>query len=121
MTVRENEIKYHNAIVEKSFSFAVRVVKSFKVFVKRDSLLLPLFKQLLRSGTSIGAKVSESQSASSRKDFIHKLQLSLKESLESEYWLKLLFKTEIINEKEFDSLFKDCNELTKTWSLPEIS
>jgi four helix bundle protein len=70
-------------------------------------------KQLLRSGTSIGANVAESQEASSKKDFINKLSIALKEARETDYWLKLLKKSLLINEKEFISLIKDCDELIR--------
>lgn len=68
---------------------------------------------MLRSGTSIGANVSEAQSAFTKKDFINKLGISLKESRETEYWLNLLKESDIISEKEFISLFSDCEELLK--------
>ncbi|KAF0152825.1 MAG: hypothetical protein FD143_753 [Ignavibacteria bacterium] len=70
-------------------------------------------KQLVRCGTSIGANVTESQEASSKKDFINKLSIALKEARECEYWLKLLKETEVVNEKEFLSLINDCDELIR--------
>ena len=68
---------------------------------------------MLRSGTSIGANISEAQSAISKKDFKNKMQIALKESRETEYWIKLLNETELINEKEYQSLYCDCEELSK--------
>jgi four helix bundle protein len=68
---------------------------------------------LLRAGTSIGANVSEAQSAFTKKDFINKLGISLKESKEAEYWLKLLKESDVISEKEFQSLINDCEEIIK--------
>jgi len=113
MIIKEETVKYYNPILEKSFNFSVRIVKFYQLKIKHNYNLDPLFKQLLRSGTSIGANVSEAQSAFTKKDFINKLGISLKESKETEYWLKLLNKTEIISEKEFKSLFNDCEEISK--------
>ena len=70
-------------------------------------------KQLLRSGTSIGANVAESQQAQSRADFISKLNIALKETAETDYWLRLLHATEYLNDQEFQSVFDDCNEIGK--------
>ena len=81
--------------------------------MQKDKSYEPLYKQLLRSGTSIGANVSEAQSAPTKKDFINKLSISLKESRETEYWIRLLKETEIINQQEHDSLIKDCDELER--------
>lgn len=113
MILKEATSKYYNPIVEKSFRFAVRVVKFYKLKSKDNYNLISIFKQLLRSGTSIGANVSEAQSAFTKKDFINKLGISLKESRETEYWLKLLKESDIISDKEFLSLFNDCEELSK--------
>lgn len=70
-------------------------------------------KQLLRSGTSIGANVRESTQAVSRADFANKLSIALKESVETEYWLELLYETQYLGESEFSSIYKDNKELTK--------
>ena len=113
MFVFEKEIKYGNTVVEKSFKFAIRIIKFYRIFNKKDYSISPLLKQLLRSGTSIGANVSEAQSAFTKKDFINKLGIALKESRETEYWLRLLKESEIINEKEFQSIYEDCEELSK--------
>lgn len=69
--------------------------------------------QLLKSATSIGSNINEAQSAFTKKDFINKLGISLKESRETEYWLKLFCASDLINEKEFKSLYNDCIEITK--------
>ena len=98
-------------IKEKSFSFAVRVVKLYQFLVDKKEFVLS--KQLLRSGTSIGAMVRESQSAESKKDFVHKLSIGLKEANESIYWLELLKETDYIKEQVFLSIHKDCLELVK--------
>jgi four helix bundle protein len=102
-----------NPIVKKSFSFAVRIVKCYKYLVKKDKYLLSLYNQLLDSGTSIGANISESQAAASKADFRNKLRISLKEAYETEFWLKLFYETEILDKKEFNSLLKDCLELIR--------
>ncbi|WP_337866484.1 four helix bundle protein [Ignavibacterium sp.] len=113
MILKEKTVKYYNPILEKSFNFAIRIVKFYKLKSQDNYSLNSLFKQILRSGTSIGANVSEAQSAFTKKDFINKLGIALKESRETEYWLKLFKESEIITEKEFLSLFKDCEELSK--------
>src|SRR3989304_8365639 len=102
-----------NPVVKKSFSFAVRIVKCYKYLIKKDKYLISLYNQLLDAGTSIGANISESQAAASKADFRNKLRISLKEAYETEFWLKLFYKTEILGKKEFESLLKDCLELIK--------
>ncbi|MBA4407445.1 four helix bundle protein [bacterium] len=104
---------YGSILSNKSFNFSVRIVKFYKYLIQRDKSFEPLYKQLLRAGTSIGANISEVQSAATKKDFIYKLSISLKEARESHYWLKLLNETEIINKQEFESLNKDCDELER--------
>ena len=81
--------------------------------VKKDKNLISLYNQLLKSGTSIGANIAESQAAASRNDFRNKLRISLKEAYETEFWLKLFNVSEILDKKEFESLLKDCLELIK--------
>jgi four helix bundle protein len=102
-----------NPLVVKSFAFAIRIVKCYKYLIKKDKNLISLYNQLLKSGTSIGANISESQAAASKTDFRNKLRISLKEAYETEYWLKLFNKSEILDGKEFESLLKDCLELIK--------
>ena len=109
----EKQIGYENSIVRKSLSFAIRIVKLYKILLKRTKEFDPLLKQLLRSGTSIGANISEAQSVISKKDFVNKMQIALKESRGTEYWIKLLNETEIMNEMEYLSLHSDCEELSK--------
>jgi four helix bundle protein len=101
-----------NIIKIKSFLFAIRVVK-LSQFLNKNKSEFVLSKQILRSGTAIGALVKESEHAESTKDFIHKLQIALKEANETEYWLELLKETELIDVKLFDSLFADCKEIIK--------
>lgn len=102
--------KKPNVIKDKSFDFAVRIVNLYKflAFQKNEYVLS---KQLLKSGTSIGANVEEALGSQSNKEFIAKLHISYREAKESLYWLKLLNKTDFINEKEFLSLCKDCEEI----------
>ena len=99
-----------NAIYQKSFRFAVRIVNLCK-YLQNEQKEYLLSKQILRSGTSIGANVAESQQAQSRPDFISKLNIALKEETETDYWLRLLHETEYINKTQFDSLIADCDEI----------
>lgn len=102
--------KKPNVIKDKSFEFAVRIVNLYKFLAFQKSEFV-LSKQLLKSGTSIGANIEEALGSQSNKEFISKLHISYREAKESLYWLKLLYKTDFINEKEFISLSKDCEEL----------
>lgn len=113
MKVKEESIKYGNVVLEKSFYFSLRILKLYRFLLKQDRSLEPILKQILRSGTSIGANITEAQNAPSTKDFINKLNISLKEARESEYWLNLFKASDIINEKSFKSLQQDCKELIK--------
>lgn len=113
MKVKEETIKYGNVVLGKSFNFSVRILKLYRFLLKQDRSLEPILKQILRSGTSIGANITEAQSAPSTKDFINKLNISLKEARESEYWLNLFKASDIIDEKSFKILQEDCKELIK--------
>lgn len=99
--VSEKTVYYGNAIKDKSFEFAVRIVKAYRHFNKTEYSIAPILKQLLRSGTSIGANVHEAQASITKRDFINKLQIALKEANESEYWINLLFKTNVLNSEQF--------------------
>ncbi len=101
-----------NVIQEKSLEFAIRVVKLYK-YLTTEYREYVLSKQVLRSGTAIGALFRESQQGESKADFIHKLSIALKEANETEYWLILLFKTNYINKQAFESLLGDSKELLK--------
>ena len=101
-----------NVIESKSFSFAVRIVKLCR-HLQSDNKEFVLSKQLLRSGTSIGANVAESQQAQSRADFISKLSIALKEAVETNYWLRLLYATDYLSSTEYSSIITDCKELEK--------
>jgi four helix bundle protein len=101
-----------NIIKNKSFDFALRIVKlyQFLCFEKKEFVLS---KQLLRSGTSVGAMVRESEQAESKSDFIHKLAVAQKEANESDYWLELLFQSDFLNEIQYKSLKADIVEINK--------
>ena len=99
-----------NIIEAKSFSFAIRIVHLCKHLTEEKREFI-LSKQLLRSGTSIGANVAEAQKAQTKPDFNAKMNIALKEASETQYWLKLLYKTEYLTEKEFASIETDINEI----------
>ena len=99
-----------NIIETKSFDFAVRIVNLYKYLTDNKNEYV-LSKQLLRSGTSIGANIREAQYAHGKADFIAKLQIALKEANETGYWLELLFKTNYINEKQYKELDAVCTGL----------
>lgn len=97
---------------QKSFQFAVRIVNSYK-YIRDTQKEYTLSKQLLRSGTSIGANITEAQQAQSKADFISKLSIALKEAVETKYWIRLLFATDYLSEPEYHSLLSDNIELEK--------
>ena len=99
-------------IQEKSFCFAIRIVNLCK-YLREDMKEYVLSKQLLRSGTSIGANVAEAQQAQSRADFVHKVNIALKEAYETNYWIRLLHATQYLNVKEYESIIADCAELER--------
>ena len=101
-----------NTIKTKSFQFAIRIVHLYK-YLSDEKREYVLSKQILRSGTSIGANVRESQNAESKADFLHKLGIAQKETDETLYWLELLEATSYIDEEEFLSMHKDANEILK--------
>ena len=90
--------------------FAIRIVNLYKFLYEKEHVMS---KQILRSGTSIGANISEALRAESDSDFVHKLSISRKEAEETIYWLELLFRTEYIKEDGYKSLTDDCQELLK--------
>lgn len=105
-------MKTQNVLKDKSFLFALRIIKCCK-FLQSDKKEFVLSKQLLRCGTSIGANIREAEQAQSKADFIHKLSISIKETNETLYWLELLFHSEYLKKNEFESIYKDCTELIK--------
>jgi len=104
-------MKKPNIIKDKSSAFAIEIVELCKELQQQNEYILS--KQLLRSGTAIGALVREAEQAESKKDFVHKLAIALKEANETEYWLELLFRTHYINENKFKTFDSSINELLK--------
>ncbi len=105
-------MKCDNVIEKKSKAFAVRVVRLARYLQEKKHEYV-LSKQLLRSGTSIGANVKEAQRGQSKADFISKMNIALKESSETEYWLEILHETDYLSDDEFDSIYADNNELIR--------
>jgi four helix bundle protein len=101
-----------NVLLVKSFSFAIRIVKLYQYLVAEKKEYV-LSKQLLRSGTAVGALVREAQNAESKADFIHKLGIAQKECDETSYWLELLKETEYLSNDEFESINRNAIELLK--------
>ena len=95
---------------EKSFQFAIRIINlnRFLIETKKEYILS---KQLLRSGTSIGANIAEAQFAQSKADFVSKMHISLKEASETRYWLRLIEATNLVDNIQLESIMSDCNEL----------
>lgn len=99
-----------NLIADLSVKFVLRIISLVRYLLrgnKNDIVLGVLVKQVLRSGTSIGANIHESKNAQSKADFINKINISLKEADETEYWLGLLYKSDYLSEKEYNSIFND--------------
>ncbi len=101
-----------NVIVTKSYAFAIRTVRLFQ-YLKTEKQEYVLAKQLLRSGTSIGANIEEAAAGQSTVDFIHKLSIARKEARETSYWLRLLHDTNYIATAQFESIHADCEEIIK--------
>lgn len=101
-----------NVVESKSFDFAVRIVNLYR-YLSINKKEFVLSKQLLRSGTSIGANISEAQQGQSNADFTAKMNIALKEAAETKYWLKLLTATSYLTEKESTAIITDCVELEK--------
>ncbi|WP_342664720.1 four helix bundle protein [Spirosoma spitsbergense] len=102
-----------NVVLEKSFDFSVRILKFYKWLCQHHRDIIPLAKQVLRSGTSVGANLEEADSAFSKKEFAAKVGISLKEARETKYWLRLLHATEYIDSSIFSSLCNDNDELIR--------
>ena len=106
------EVIKDSIVMIKSYAFALRVIKLYKYLIS-DWKEYVLSKQILRSGTSIGALIKEAEHAQSKPDFIHKMNIALKEANETEYWLMLLKDSEYIDGKSFTSIHSDNLELIK--------
>ena len=105
-------MKENNVVVVKSRDFAIRIIKLYQHLSSKKGEHV-LSKQVLRSGTSIGANIREAIRAQSRADFVSKMQIALKEASETEYWIDLLQATDYISENAGESLMADCEELIK--------
>lgn len=106
------QLKNKGPANSKSFAFAVRIVKMAK-YLQEEKREYVLSKQILRSGTAIGALIREAEHGESKKDFIHKMSIALKEANETLYWLELLHETEYISSESFNSMHTDSEELLK--------
>lgn len=105
-------MKSQNILLDKSLNFAKDIVKTYQ-FLSKQMKENTMSKQLLRSGTSIGANANEAAYAISKADFIAKLQISLKETAETEYWLRLLMITDYLSESQGSSLLAECLEIKR--------
>lgn len=101
-----------NLLIDKSIAFAARIVKLQRYLIK-DKKENVISKQVIRSGTSIGANINEANYGQSKADFISKMHIALKETAETEYWIKLLNMSEYINDKMSESLLNDCLEIKR--------
>ena len=99
-------------VEQKSFLFAVRITKLSK-YLQSSKKEHILSRQLLRSGTSIGANIAEAEQAQSKADFISKMSIALKEAAETDYWLRLLHASNELSNAEFSSIYRDCQDLEK--------
>ncbi|MGF1636563.1 MAG: four helix bundle protein [Cyclobacteriaceae bacterium] len=113
-------MKGENIIQQKSFAFAIRIVNLYK-FLTTEKKEFVLSKQLLRSGTSIGANIEESIGGQSDKDFLSKLSIAYKEARESVYWIKLLEASDYITKEQADSLLLDAEEICKILGKIQIT
>jgi four helix bundle protein len=107
-----NKEKKPNIIAEKSFLFAVRIVKLYQHLSEKKKEFV-LSKQILRSGTAIGKNVEEAEGAISKADFSNKISIAYKEARETHYWIRLLSATGFLNQKECESIMNDCEEILK--------
>ncbi len=110
--IMDNKLMQNNVILDKSFEFSVRIVK-LKKYLNKCQQERIMANQLLRSGTSIGANVTEADQAQSKADFISKMCIANKEAHETRYWIRLLHETDYINDEEYSSIFEDCQELIR--------
>ncbi|MEO8209779.1 MAG: four helix bundle protein [bacterium] len=105
-------MKSESIIQRKSYNFSIRIVRFYQYLIKEHKEY-SLAKQILRSGTSIGANVEEASGGQSTRDFLYKLSIAYKEARETRYWLRILFDTNYINKNMFESLINDCEEILK--------
>ena len=102
----------NNILAEKSIEFAIRIVKCYKYLTEKRSEHI-MSKQLLRSGTSIGANIHEGTQAQSPADFVSKMSIALKEATETSYWLVILSRTDYLEEKAYNSLKSELDEIIR--------
>lgn len=100
-----------NLLIDKSLAFAARIIKLNQYLIKKREFVIS--KQIIRSATSIGANINEANYGQSRADFIAKMQIALKETAETEYWLRLLLMSEYLSQSEAASLLEDCLSLKR--------
>ena len=105
----------HSIVGDKSKSFALKIIKLYK-YMSTNKNEYVLSKQILRSGTSIGANVAEALAGISERDYYAKMYIAFKKSQETKYWLELLFESEYINKEQFDYIYSDCLEIVKMLS-----
>lgn len=113
--MNSSKVKSESIISTKSYAFALEVIKIYK-YLYNEKKEFVLSKQLLRSGTSIGANINEAVSGQSKRDFVHKLSIALKEARETLYWLKLLTDSGYIELSNFDTLSRSCEEIIRILS-----
>ncbi|MFZ5391815.1 MAG: four helix bundle protein [Patescibacteria group bacterium] len=104
--------KQNNVIQIKSFNFSIRIIK-LSLYLSKQKWEYIISKQIIRSGTSIGANIEEAIGGYSKKDFMNKISIAYKEARETLYWIKLLYATNFLSEKEYHSISIDCRELLK--------
>lgn len=104
-------MKEDNIIQRKAFLFAIRIIRLNQYLKKKNEFVIS--KQILRSGTSIGANLEEAQGSNSKRDFVARMTIVYKETRETKYWLSLLLETKILTNQQSNSLISDCEELLK--------
>jgi four helix bundle protein len=109
--ITQADVPNKNLILDKSFSFALQIVGLNRMLIKRNEFVLS--KQVLRSGTAIGALVREAQYGESKKDFVHKLAIAIKEANETAYWLELLFGSQLIDHETFQPIHTENQRLLR--------
>ena len=107
-------MKKDNVVIIKSTDFAVRIIKLVRYLTQKMPYAEhAICTQLLKSGTSIGANIREAEHAESREDFIHKLKIALKEANETEYWLEIFYRAELLTLEQYEDVNNDCEELNR--------
>ena len=106
-------MKADNQVLDESKAFALRIIRLYN-YLRDEKQVYVLSKQVLRSGTSIGANIRESVNAQSRMDFINKLNIALKEANETEYWLELLHESDYLDDVQYESINNNCGKIAAT-------